>query len=78
MLRGVRVKVEEDDDVVELDNREVHFTAFEGETSILETGYQLLNSLEAEEKYVIISYKIIPFNICYVPVVFFLLISQFV
>ncbi|XP_074029112.1 STAGA complex 65 subunit gamma [Leptinotarsa decemlineata] len=46
----VRVKVEEDEDLIELDNPEVHFAAFDGETpSVLETGLQLLNSLEAEE-----------------------------
>ncbi|KAG5865925.1 hypothetical protein JTB14_021171 [Gonioctena quinquepunctata] len=46
----VRVKVEEDEDIIELDNPEVHFAAFYGETpSVLETGLQLLNSLEAEE-----------------------------
>ncbi|KAJ8941137.1 hypothetical protein NQ318_004256 [Aromia moschata] len=45
----IRVKVEEDEDVIEMDNPEVHFAAFDGGTSVLETGYQLLNSLEAEE-----------------------------
>ncbi|XP_018575797.1 uncharacterized protein LOC108914455 [Anoplophora glabripennis] len=45
----VRVKVEEDKDIMEIHNSEVHFASLEGEPSLLETGYQLLNSLEAEE-----------------------------
>ncbi|RZC27669.1 STAGA complex 65 subunit gamma-like [Asbolus verrucosus] len=47
----VRVKVEEED-VVESENPEVHFSTIDGDVnfSILETGYQLLNSLEAEAK----------------------------
>lgn len=49
-FRIVRVKVEEDDDIMEIHNSEVHFASLDGETSLLETGYQLLNSLEAEEK----------------------------
>jgi hypothetical protein len=43
------VKVEKED-VVEIENPEVHFSTVEGDVnfSILERGYQLLNSLEAE------------------------------
>lgn len=48
--RVVRVKVEDDKDIMEIHNSEVHFASLDGETSLLETGYQLLNSLEAEEK----------------------------
>lgn len=45
----VRVKVEEED-IAESDNPEVHFPSLEGEVGLssLETGFQLLNSLEAE------------------------------
>ncbi|KAJ3653073.1 hypothetical protein Zmor_018990 [Zophobas morio] len=45
----VRVKVEEED-IIEAENTEVHFSTIDGDVnfSILETGYQLLNSLEAE------------------------------
>jgi hypothetical protein len=45
----VGVKVEKED-VVEIENPEVHFSTIEGDVnfSILERGYQLLNSLEAE------------------------------
>ncbi|GJQ82087.1 putative histone H3 acetylation [Trypoxylus dichotomus] len=45
----VRVKVEEED-IAETDNPEVHFPSLEGEVGLssLETGFQLLNSLEAE------------------------------
>ena len=46
------MKVEEETSN-ELDNREVYFPAIEGEVGLssLETGFQLLNSLEAETKY---------------------------
>lgn len=46
----VRVKVEEDD-VLEVDNPEINLSNMdiEYELSSLETGFQLLNSLEAEE-----------------------------
>ncbi|KAI4459401.1 staga complex 65 subunit gamma [Holotrichia oblita] len=49
MNKMVRVKVEEED-VTEADNPEVHFPMLEGEVGLssLETGFQLLNSLEAE------------------------------
>lgn len=42
--------------MVEVENPEVHFSTLDGDVnlSILETGYQLLNSLEAEAKYVIL------------------------
>ncbi|KAF2890283.1 hypothetical protein ILUMI_15890, partial [Ignelater luminosus] len=42
----IRVNVEEDDDVIEVDNPQVHL-AIDGEFSSLDAGYQLLNSLEA-------------------------------
>lgn len=47
--RVIRVKVEEED-INENDNPEVHFPTIEGEVGLssLETGFQLLNSLEAE------------------------------
>ncbi|KAK9688432.1 Bromodomain associated [Popillia japonica] len=49
MNKMVRVKVEEED-IAESDNPEVHFPSLEGEVGLssLETGFQLLNSLEAE------------------------------
>lgn len=48
----VRAKVEDDADAKESDNPEFHFSSFEGDSSVLESGLQLLHSLEAEEKYV--------------------------
>lgn len=49
--RVIRVNVEEDDDVIEVDNPQVHL-AIDGEFSSLDAGYQLLNSLEAGTRYV--------------------------
>lgn len=44
-------KNEESNDMSESSNPEVHFTTFDGDSSsALETGLQLLNTLEAEEK----------------------------
>ncbi|XP_019871954.2 uncharacterized protein LOC109600261 [Aethina tumida] len=43
----VKIKVEQDDDVMEIENPELHFTTIDGDCSTLESGYQLLNSLEA-------------------------------
>lgn len=45
----VRAKVEDDADAKESDNPEFHFSSFEGDSSVLESGLQLLHSLEAEE-----------------------------
>ncbi|XP_057661034.1 STAGA complex 65 subunit gamma-like [Diorhabda carinulata] len=45
----VRVKVEEDENVVEVENPELHFASFEGDASVIESGLQLLHSLEAVE-----------------------------
>lgn len=40
----------EEEDVTDADNPEVHFSTIEGEVGLssLETGFQLLSSLEAE------------------------------
>lgn len=49
--RLVDVKTEESNDMSESSNPELHFTSFDGDSSsALESGLQLLNTLEAEEK----------------------------
>lgn len=52
----VKIKVEQDDDVMEIENPELHFTTIDGDCSTLESGYQLLNSLEAVTKYALLYY----------------------